>query len=80
MNAGDAAGGDGATQFGRALTELTIDILCANSQRAKGRVERVFGTLQNRLVKELRLVALRRSRPMRSRMTGLSGISCAAGG
>ena len=58
MNAKDAAGGDGATQFGRALTELNIDILCANSPQAKGRVERAFGTLQDRLVKELRLVGI----------------------
>ena len=43
------------TQFGRALNELNIDILCANSPQAKGRVERSFGTLQDRLVKELRL-------------------------
>ena len=48
-------GGDGVTQFGRALTELNIDIICANSSQAKGRVERVNRTLQDRLVKELRL-------------------------
>ncbi len=36
------------TQFGRA-------VLCANSSQAKGRVERVNRTLQDRLVKELRL-------------------------
>jgi hypothetical protein len=35
VNAKDAAGGDGATQFGRALSELNIDILCANSPQAK---------------------------------------------
>jgi len=46
---------EGMTQFGRALNELNIDILCANSPQAKGRVERSFGTLQDRLVKELRL-------------------------
>ncbi|EKZ96111.1 transposase [Cupriavidus sp. HMR-1] len=45
----------GYTQFGRALFELNIDILCANSSQAKGRVERMNGTLQDRLVKELRL-------------------------
>jgi hypothetical protein len=39
VNAKDAAGGDGATQLGRALTELSLDILCANSPQAKGRVE-----------------------------------------
>jgi hypothetical protein len=55
VNSKDAAGGDGVTQFGRALSELNIDIICANSPQAKGRVERAFGTLQDRLVKELRL-------------------------
>ena len=35
------------TQFGRALLALNIDIICANSPQAKGRVERVFGTLQD---------------------------------
>ncbi len=51
----DAATGDGMTQFGRALNELNIEILCANSSQAKGRVERANRTLQDRLVKELRL-------------------------
>ncbi|KUE85094.1 integrase [Cupriavidus necator] len=55
VNARDAAEGRGYTQFGRALFELNIDILCANSSPAKGRVERMNGTLQDRLVKELRL-------------------------
>lgn len=43
------------TQFGRALKELKIDLICANSPQAKGRVERANQTLQDRLVKELRL-------------------------
>jgi len=43
------------TQFGRALHALNIDIICANSSPAKGRVERAHKTLQDRLVKELRL-------------------------
>jgi transposase len=51
----DARGGQGMTQFGRALCELNIEILCANSSQAKGRVERMNRTLQDRLVKELRL-------------------------
>lgn len=55
VNNREAAGGTGMTQFGRALNELNIDIICANSPQAKGRVERSFGTLQDRLVKELRL-------------------------
>ncbi len=51
-------GGDRVTQFGRALAALNIDIICANSPQAKGRVERAFGTLQDRLVKELRLAGI----------------------
>jgi hypothetical protein len=47
------------TQFGRALHALNIDIICANSSQAKGRVERAHKTLQDRLVKELRLVGAR---------------------
>lgn len=37
---------------------LNIDIICANSPQAKGRVERAFGTLQDRMVKELRLAGV----------------------
>ena len=44
-----------STQFGRALRELEIQLICANSSQAKGRVERANKTLQDRLVKELRL-------------------------
>lgn len=50
-----ATSGDGHTQFGRALYELNIESLCANSSQAKGRVERANLTLQDRLVKEMRL-------------------------
>jgi hypothetical protein len=45
----------GMTQFGRSLHALNIDILCASTPQAKGRVERANKTLQDRLVKELRL-------------------------
>lgn len=48
----------GLTQFGRALSELNIEILCANSSQAKGRVERANRTLQDRLVKELRIARI----------------------
>ena len=48
----------GLTQFGRALDALNIDIICANSPQAKGRVERMNKTLQDRLVKELRLAGV----------------------
>lgn len=43
------------TQFERAMGELGIHVICARSPQAKGRVERLFGTLQDRLVAELRL-------------------------
>src|SRR6201984_1442858 len=55
VNHPGALGGDGMTEFGRALHALNIDIICANSSPAKGRVERAHKTLQDRLVKELRL-------------------------
>jgi Winged helix-turn helix len=58
VNSKEAQGGDGMTQFGRALDELTIEIICANAPQSKGRVERCFGTLQDRLVKELRLAGI----------------------
>ena len=50
--------GDGMTQLGRALKALTIEIICANSSQAKGRVERANKTPQDRLVKELRLAGI----------------------
>lgn len=49
------AGKRDATQVGRALTELGIQWIAAHSPQAKGRVERLFGTFQDRLVAELRL-------------------------
>jgi transposase len=52
---GTAGRSQGVSQFGRALRELNIDIICANTPQAKGRVERMNKTLQDRLVKELRL-------------------------
>jgi hypothetical protein len=55
INQVSATGGDGHTQFGRALYELNIDGICANTPAAKGRVERAHLTMQDRLVKELRL-------------------------
>ena len=47
------------TQFGRALKELDVELICANSPQAKGRVERKNGMLQDRLVKEMRLAGVR---------------------
>lgn len=54
----NATGGDGHTQFGRAMYELNIESICANSSQAKGCVERANLTLQDRLVKEMRLQAI----------------------
>ncbi|MFL9901315.1 transposase, partial [Paraburkholderia fungorum] len=53
----DRAGtaGKDVTQFARALYQLNIEAFCANTSQAKGRVERANLTLQDRLVKELRL-------------------------
>jgi transposase len=45
----------GLTQFGRAMQELDVQIICANTPQAKGRIERANQTLQDRLVKEMRL-------------------------
>ncbi len=47
-------GEEPVTQFGRMCAELGIEIIAANSPQAKGRVERVHGTHQDRLVKKLR--------------------------
>lgn len=46
---------DTLTQFQRGMKELGIDVITAHSSQAKGRVERLFKTLQDRLIKELRL-------------------------
>ena len=54
----DTMGGHGITPFGRALSELNIEILCANSSQAKGRVEQANRTLQDQLVKELPLAEI----------------------
>jgi len=43
------------TQFSRALSELGVELILAGSPQAKGRIERLWGTCQDRLVKELRL-------------------------
>jgi hypothetical protein len=43
------------TQFTAAMNRLRIEVICAHSPQAKGRIERLFGTLQDRLVKEMRL-------------------------
>jgi len=53
--AAEMGSGAWTTQFGRALAELGITQITARSPQAKGRVERLWGTLQDRLVSELRL-------------------------
>jgi transposase len=55
VNQPSRGAGEAQTQFGRAMQELGIQILCANSPQAKGRIERANQTLQDRLVKEMRL-------------------------
>lgn len=47
------------SQFERALKELEVEVIHALSPQAKGRVERLFGVLQDRLVKEMRLAGVR---------------------
>lgn len=49
------AGRRSPTQFGRAMHDLGIQLIAAHSPQAKGRIERLWGTLQDRLVAELRL-------------------------
>jgi len=46
------------TQFERAMTELDVNVIFANSAQAKGRVERMNGTFQDRLIKEMRLTGI----------------------
>ena len=50
---------DAQTPFGRALRELDIELIRARSPQAKGRVERSFGTAQDRVVKEMRLAKVK---------------------
>jgi transposase len=52
-------GNDALSQFERALKELGVEVIHALSPQAKGRVERLFGVLQDRLVKEMRLRGIR---------------------
>jgi len=52
------AGKQPQTQFGRAMEELGVELILANSPQAKGRVERMNGVLQDRLVKEMRLAGI----------------------
>ena len=58
VNVPSVGSGEALTQFGRAMQELGIEIICANTPQAKGRVERVIQTLQDRLPKEMRLQSI----------------------
>ena len=51
----ELAGKEPVSEFERALGELGVEVIHAHSAPAKGRIERLFGTLQDRLVKEMRL-------------------------
>ena len=55
VNAKDAESGDGKTEFGRVVERLDIALIHALTPQAKGRVERANQTLQDRLIKEMRL-------------------------
>jgi len=58
VNHEGALSGDGRTQFGRAMEELDITLICANSPQAKGRVERRNRDFQNRLIKAMRIAKI----------------------
>lgn len=55
----DLRGEFAKTQFARALKELGVKVIFAHSPQAKGRIERLFETLQDRLIKEMRLAGIR---------------------
>jgi hypothetical protein len=58
VNIEGALSGDGKTQFGRAMEDLEIELICANSPQAKGRVERRNRDFQNRLIKAMRIAKI----------------------
>ncbi len=58
VNRNEAVSGTGMTQFGRAMHELDITLVCANSPQAKGRVERRNRDFQNRLIKAMRIAKI----------------------
>ena len=58
VNAKELESGDGLTEFGRATGRLGIEHICAWTPQAKGRVERANQTLQDRLIKEMRLAGI----------------------
>ena len=58
VNAKEAESGDGLTEFGRVAERLRIELIQATTPQAKGRVERANQTLQDRLIKEMRLAGV----------------------
>jgi transposase len=58
VNAKEVESDDGLTEFGRVSARLGIEQICATTPQAKGRVERANQTLQDRLIKELRLAGI----------------------
>ena len=65
-DAGGKVDKDNPTQVGRALQRLGIELIAAYSPEARGRSERMFGTLQKRLPQELRLAGITGPRPTAS--------------
>lgn len=59
VNREEAKKGTMITHFGRILKDLGIELICAHSPQAKGRVERKNGVLQDRLVKEMRIASIK---------------------
>lgn len=55
VNQKEANSGNGLTQFGRAMEQLGIELIHAHSPQAKGRVEKANSTLQDRLIKAMRI-------------------------
>lgn len=58
INAPNCVKKEALTQFGRACKELGIELICANTPQAKGRVERANQTHQDRLIKEMRIAKI----------------------
>lgn len=58
------------SQFERALEELAVQVIHADSPQAKGRIERLFGTFQDRLVKEMRLEGIKTKEDANRFLTG----------
>src|SRR5271157_5424977 len=58
VNAKEAQGGDGFTEFGRVVERLRIELIHVTTLQAKGRVERANQTLQDRLIKDMRLAGV----------------------